>query len=529
MRFEDEHLLAVDKPAGVNTHRADDHAQDGMYEWVQSQRPDVRLSILHRLDKATSGLLVFGTSRAANQSITGQFEERTVAKRYQLLVERDEKRRSRLSCDDPIERTRGGRRDAHLLEASTDFERKAVGPRVERFVARPHSGRTHQVRIHAAALGMAIIGDRDRGGADGARVFLHAAGLRLDHPARGSLDLSSDRPQSFDRVLDGASADHAPIAAHVALEARTTLFDPADTDCYLWIDRHHDGFADLRVERLGDTALVLTYTDARSGSSPTSSIPDSWLDAWSEAAELTSVYEQRRPRGGGGGPARLLRGADRPRSTVVEHGLRYQLDLTASATSSGLFLDQREARRRLLGSSLAGSTVLNAFAHTGSLSVAAAKAGAETLTLDLSPHYLDWARENLRLNDLDPVDHDFIYGDALQWMDRLARKGRVFDLVLVDPPSTSTTGKRGATRWVVERDLHELVRRAAELTAPGGSIYVSTNLRRMTWPTFLDHLQAGLVAADRTATVETTTLPLDHRSGPGDPAYLKGAWIRLDG
>ena len=55
------------------------------------------------------------------------------------------------------------------------------------------------------------------------------------------------------------------------------------------------------------------------------------------------------------------------------------------------------------------------------LSVAAARAGAETLTLDLSPRYLDRARENLRLNGIEPGDHDFVYGDAMEWMDRLAR------------------------------------------------------------------------------------------------------------
>ena len=74
VRFEDEHLLAVTKPAGVNTHRADTHAQDGMYEWVQRHRPAESLSVLHRLDKATSGLLLFGKSPTANRSLTAQFE-----------------------------------------------------------------------------------------------------------------------------------------------------------------------------------------------------------------------------------------------------------------------------------------------------------------------------------------------------------------------------------------------------------------------------------------------------------------------
>jgi 23S rRNA-/tRNA-specific pseudouridylate synthase len=89
VRFEDEHLLVVTKPAGVNTHRADPVGQDGMHEWVQRQRPGASLSILHRLDMATSGLLVFGKTADANQALTAQFADRTVDKRYELLVEAD--------------------------------------------------------------------------------------------------------------------------------------------------------------------------------------------------------------------------------------------------------------------------------------------------------------------------------------------------------------------------------------------------------------------------------------------------------
>ena len=518
VRFEDEHLLVVSKPAGVSTHRADAHGQDGMYEWVQRQRPGSSLSVLHRLDKATSGLLVFGRSAAANRSVGGQWASRAVDKRYELLVDADPSRPDALACNRPIG---GGRRGGPAQDATTDFERVEAGPRFERWEARPHTGRTHQVRIHAAALGMPIVGDAEHGGGDGARLFLHAARLRFDHPGGATLDLTEERPSSFDRALAGTSTAVSPLtAALVAHEARVGLFDRTDTDAWLWIDRHHDGFADVRVERLGDVALAVSYRD--------DPIPDAWLDAWAEAVDLRAVYELRRPKGGGGEPARLARGESPSRFEVVESGLRYVIDLEASATSSGLFLDQRETRRRLLRSDLDGTSVLNVFAHTGSLSVAAARAGAETLTLDLSKRYLAWARDNFRANDIDPDEHDFIYGDALGWMDRLAKRGRTFDLVLVDPPSTSTTGKRGRTRWVAERDLHEVVERGARLTAAGGSLFVSTNLRRMPWPRFLDHLEWGLTAAGRTGEIETQTVPLDHRTGPGDPPYLKAAWIILD-
>lgn len=510
VRFEDDHLLVITKPAGVNTHRADTHAQDGMYEWVQRQRLDLSLSILHRLDRATSGLLVFGKTTVANRSLAEQFERRTIDKRYELLVRRDATRDDTLRCDEPI----GG-------EAVTDFERHEIGPRFERYEARPHTGRTHQVRIHATEVGMPILGDDEHEGLAAARLFLHAAGLRFDHPLGGPIDLTAERPTSFDQVLAGADPNGPTVAALGAHESRALLFDPADTDAYLWIDRHHDGFPHLRLERLGDVALALNYDDT---SSP---LAREWLEAWNDTLDLQAIYEQRRPRKGGGDAARLVSGSDRPRFEVNELGCRYLIDLEASSTSTGLFLDQRETRRRLLTSDLSGRTVLNAFAHTGSLSVAAAKAGAETLSLDLSKRYLDWARDNLRANDLDPADHDFIFGDALEWMERLAKKGRVFDLVLVDPPSSSTA-KRGGTRWLVERDLHTLVERGARLCAPGGTLFVSTNLHRMRWPRFLEHITDGLATAGRSGPIETQTLPLDHRSGPGDPPYLKAAWVQLD-
>lgn len=514
VHFEDEDVLVVTKPAGINTHRADDSAQDGMADWVQRQRPTESLSVLHRLDKATSGLLLFGKTRVANQSLSAQFEQRRVDKTYALLVQRDDGRPAALCCNDTV----AGQ------EASTDIALASSGPVLQRYEAHPHTGRTRQVRAHAAALRMPIVGDDELGGAPGARVFLHAAGLSFEHPSAGPVVLSSPPPASFDSAL---AANHLGelqgpgLAALAALESRTTLFDPVDTDAYLWIDRHHDGFPGTRVERLGDVGLALTYGDA-------DSLPDEWVHAWIEVAGLTAVYEQHRPRGGRGTPPRLRSGRPGPQFDVTELGCRYRIDLDASATSSGLFLDQREARRRLLTEDLAGRTVLNTFAHTGSLSVAAAKAGAETLTLDLSKRYLSWARENLRNNDLDPNEHDFVYGDALEWLGRFAKQRRTFDVVIVDPPSSSTP-RRGGKRWVVDHDLHVLVERAGRVCSAGGILFVSTNLRSMPWDRFDDHLHRGLAAAGRSGRVDHRTLPLDHRTGPGDPAYLKSAWVTLDG
>src|SRR5208282_3924125 len=137
------------------------------------------------------------------------------------------------------------------------------------------------------------------------------------------------------------------------------------------------------------------------------------------------------------------------RFEILENGVRYEMSFR-EGYSVGLFLDQRDNRRRFLTGHIAAdfpllnsaicnpqSAILNCFAYTCGFSVCAARAGARTTSLDLSKKYLEWGRRNFALNGLDPAAHDFIYGDAFDWLRRLAKKGRRFDAVLLDPPTFS--------------------------------------------------------------------------------------------
>src|SRR6266540_4146728 len=91
--FEDDHLLVVNKPAGWNTHAPSPFAGEGVYDWLRHREPRwATLAIIHRLDKETSGVLVFAKSREANQSLTAQFTEHSVSKRYVLVTDRPVKR-----------------------------------------------------------------------------------------------------------------------------------------------------------------------------------------------------------------------------------------------------------------------------------------------------------------------------------------------------------------------------------------------------------------------------------------------------
>src|SRR5437763_15181361 len=92
--FEDEHLLVINKPAGLNTHAPGPYAGEGIYDWLRHREPRwARLAIIQRLDKQTSGVLIFSKTDSANRSLTEQFARHTARKKYWLLSDRHMRRK----------------------------------------------------------------------------------------------------------------------------------------------------------------------------------------------------------------------------------------------------------------------------------------------------------------------------------------------------------------------------------------------------------------------------------------------------
>ncbi|MCK6370763.1 MAG: class I SAM-dependent methyltransferase, partial [Gammaproteobacteria bacterium] len=170
--------------------------------------------------------------------------------------------------------------------------------------------------------------------------------------------------------------------------------------------------------------------------------------------------------------------------------------------------------------------VLNAFAYTCGFSVCAALAGAHVTSLDLSRKYLDWGRRNFELNGLDPADHDFIYGDAFDWLRRLARKRRCFDLVVLDPPTFSQSKASGSFR--AEHDYPRLVSAAMPLLRPGGVLLACANAARLTAAAFGETLHAAVGAAGRRVELEHfAPQPPDFPVTRDEPGHLKTFWLRV--
>ncbi len=212
-----------------------------------------------------------------------------------------------------------------------------------------------------------------------------------------------------------------------------------------------------------------------------------------------------------------------PDKLVVEElGVPFEVHLLG-ALNVGLFTDMREHRRGL-SRFVAGRDVLNTFAYTGAISVAAARAGARSVTsVDLSSGVLAWARENFRLSGFDPADPrwQFEVGDVRRFLERAAADGRRYDTIILDPPTVSAAR---ASQWSMKKDYPDLLALAMRLLPPeGGIVWASANARK--GPGVQDHLNEALRRANRRgALLELGGLPPDY---PTPPAWPEGRYLEV--
>jgi 23S rRNA pseudouridine1911/1915/1917 synthase len=217
--YEDEHLLVVDKPAGVVVHPARGHRSGTLAQALAGRaaggKEPWRAGIVHRLDRDTSGLLVVAKSDAVHRALKRLLAERRLRREYVALVEGHPEARTG-TIDAPIGRHR---RDRVLMSIDTDEPREArTHFEIERLLPSAtllrivlDTGRTHQIRVHMAAIGHPVCGDRQYGskGEYGLeRQFLHAARLAFAHPVTGAeVDVTSELPDDLLRALERAAAE----------------------------------------------------------------------------------------------------------------------------------------------------------------------------------------------------------------------------------------------------------------------------------------------------------------------------------
>ena len=183
---EGEGLLVVHKPAGLLTHATADKTRDNLVDMLRAARPDLEgLTLQHRLDRETSGLLLFTVGDALRAGVARQFAERQVHKEYLCWV-RGKRLAARWTVEAPL-RDKAGRVSVGPSGKPSETQFTLLR-RVGDYCllqARPLTGRKHQIRAHLAHRGLPILGDTLFGGEPGSRLLLHAHRLEIDHPLTG--------------------------------------------------------------------------------------------------------------------------------------------------------------------------------------------------------------------------------------------------------------------------------------------------------------------------------------------------------
>jgi 23S rRNA pseudouridine1911/1915/1917 synthase len=213
--YEDQYLLVINKPAGLTVHPAPGHRSGTLVNAVLAHTPELetgetnRPGIVHRLDKDTSGIIVVAKNAEAHMKLAEQFKNRTIKKQYLALVIGHIKPEEGL-IEGEIGRDPRNRQRMAIVEsgreAHTEYKVKEYYDGYSLLDIHPRTGRTHQIRVHLAAVGFPIAGDRVYGGQVPGleRQFLHAYKLEFELPSSGELrEFTAELPRDLSLFLKG--------------------------------------------------------------------------------------------------------------------------------------------------------------------------------------------------------------------------------------------------------------------------------------------------------------------------------------
>jgi len=312
-----------------------------------------------------------------------------------------------------------------------------------------------------------------------------------------------------------------------ALAKREGLFD-ASTNAYRLIHGENDSWPGLVLDRYASTAVLKLYTAAWFPYLPMV------VDLLQETTPCQQMVlrlsrniqtspERRRTMQDGA----FLFGSEFSRPVeFLETGLRFEADVQRGQ-KTGFFLDQRENRRAVEALS-AGRAILNAFSFSGAFSVYAARGGAKSVTdLDISPHALQSAQRNFRLNahlkTFRHCSHELIQADAFDWLKATSQS---FDLIILDPPSFA---RREAERPRALKAYNSLAGLAIDRLRPKGILVAASCSAHVSTDQFFEAVRTAARNSGRSfVEIKTTGHPPDHPVGFKEGEYLKCIYLKRD-
>ncbi|NUN06229.1 MAG: class I SAM-dependent methyltransferase [Bdellovibrio sp.] len=474
--------IFVDKIAGLNTH-SPEFGKRGCVE-IYEEELDRKLYVVHRLDKATSGALVFATSSELAAQISQLFEQHKVAKKYLFLTDKKSPQKE-FTYESFIHKEKNAFVSLTSQEpnSKTTFKwLRTLGPH-ELWEAIPHSGKPHQIRLHAEANGIAILGDSDHGGTAYFRLCLHSLSLNFELHGK-KIHFHTDLPVWAEETAPTETED---LILAEALQRRERMFKFSEIkDESLRLS--HRELDTYRIDQYADHLWVYWYKE----SDPT--VQDLLrFEKLSKRHGKKILIRKMLNRGEDPNAEILWKiGNTATRWNAKENGIWYELR-TDSGLSPGVFLDQRE-NRLWVQNHAEDRRVLNLFSYTSGFSVVAAKAGAqEVCTVDVSQNFIEWSKRNFEINQLNPEDekYEFFVQDCLLFLKGTIRRKRKFGLIICDPPSF---GRSKSGTFSISKNFDELLISCMYCLEKNGLLLFCTNYEK--WTTGDLHLRLTKLKKD---------------------------------
>ncbi len=468
--FENDDIIAIDKPYGFNAHTNDskiehsDFIQDGLIE-IYEKNFKTKLHIIHRLDQTTTGVMIFGKSQDSAKKYAQFFFDRQVKKTYWFLTDQISEK-NEFKIDQTIVHK------GKDYDALTDFKLLKKNSGFELWQAEPHTGRNHQIRIHARAANISLLGDEKYAGSEFPFLCLH--NCKIEFP--NGIAIYSKPPEHFENLELLKNKKMAEISFQH--DRRRRLFSKADKNqCFrLFHQKNKFKNQDLVIDQFG--AEIIQQPEERTE-----------IKIW----------------------------------TAFENQLQYELK-TDTKNNVGLFTNQRLHRYWVLNNSK-NRNVLNLFSYTGTYSVAAAAGGASCVTsVDLNKNHLNWSRKNFELNSLNQEPHKFLLRDSMTYLEQSTAKKIKYDLIICDTPAFY---RREKGVFKIENELQTLIQNCLSCLKLNGDFLFSTTADDL----YVDTIRDAISTAQKNLKIQSIEIncilpSLDYEL-PDQKPNLKSFLIRL--
>lgn len=496
--FVNGEIIFGNKPYAWTTHASDDR-KPGYCE-VLGKSLGHELKVVHRLDNTTTGIIAFATTKESAHQLSDLFKNHEVEKTYWFLTaSRSEQDtfevHSRIEAQGKLMTSKVCSESE--ANSSTIFKRRKRSPFFELWEAYPKTGKTHQIRLHAANIGLPILGDSTYGGVNYPRLCLHAYSLKFPDQEV----VISPAPVFFERM--GLLKDEELISYLTYIDSRQRLFEflkQSNESLRLL----HTEISDIKMDLFGPHLWVYWYHDAQPSQKQ--------LERLFFLGQLINrkVHVQWMLNRGTDPNQKQLWHLHEEVTTwqAIESQVKFEFR-SHQGMSPGLFLDQRQNREWVLENS-SQKSVLNLFAYTCGFSVFAALGKAkEVLSVDLSANFLDWGKKNFDLNHLNSPSYQFHKADSFFFLERAKLKNRYFDLIICDPPSFSRNKDGKVFR--IEKDLQRLLQLCWDCLTDSGYLLFSTNYEGWDSAELENQIKKGLPKAKIRQNASPPDFDLPHK------------------